>query len=101
METDDIWLAGFLSANGSFTVVSSPRGRKYVRLSVTSLVFHSTIERFALITGSKVTKLPSGGSKVAIQGRPLHEIMTRVWPELSREQKQRYAWARKALKPKE
>lgn len=102
MTDNEIWAAGLMSASGSFLLVKTGSKQDLaVRFVIRSSLHHESIERFAQIAeaNAKEVRNPNGSlaKYVALQGKPLHRLMTRVWAELPTSRKREYAKLRKQL----
>jgi hypothetical protein len=97
MTDNEMWAAGFLSGMGSFFLIDR-KGRKVVALTLSSKTKSQAIIRFAQIAGVNAI-MSEKGMKVNVTGQPLHNLLRRLWDELTVERKQEYARLRKQATP--
>lgn len=105
LSRDEHWMAGFLAGTGAILTAKASNGVTYVRLAMRSTARPEGIRRFAELAGGEARPITvkargktSEGYYFTLQGKPLHELMTRLWAELPKERKLEYAAARKAAK---
>lgn len=104
MSTDEVWAAGFMSAMGGFVEVTT-NGEQVVRYAISTISRRESIMRLADIAQANVStvEVKSGGElktsyKISMQGKPLHNLMTKVWGELTIDRKREYSNLRKKVK---
>lgn len=96
------WVAGLLSVFGQVAVCKVFRVEEYgqtlyIRLTIRSRTRAEAVKEFGRIVGVPAKQVKATGSmvwSVVISGDGLHEVMLRIWPELSKERKQEYKKAR-------
>lgn len=93
MTREDIWVAGYLSDSGTITVIQGPHPA-HVRLTAQSTRNNDALVRFSRYVDVNLSFYHPrhGKEKVqcAVRGRKLHDLMYRVWDELSTFQRRRY-----------
>lgn len=96
--TEEAFAAGFISIFGAFALVKA-NGQEAVRYIARTTNRPDVLHKVAEIghINAWVSDLGEGktATSIAISGKNLHELMIRVWPELTYERKQEYAGLRK------
>lgn len=103
LTNDQAWAAGVLSVMGSFLLVDPKKGPPNVRLvlKTTRSTHRDAFYRLADALSVDVATGPYNGKvywSIQLSGKPLHVVMTLLWPEITPSRKREYAGLRKQLK---
>jgi hypothetical protein len=87
-----VWLAGFLSARGGFSVITNRAKYSYVRMTLRAPVDDDGLAHAARVMGVSLLNESAKGRNllVTLQGERLNEVMQRVWPWLSIKRRANY-----------
>lgn len=86
-----LWMAGAVSFAGSFSF--SRNGKKWAaKFKIKSRVNREAVEKFAMLAGVSIYKTKRGDFEVSISGKPLDDMMAKLWPYITEDKKQQYSY---------